>query len=166
MRTLRKIMGALLVLSIAACFDVAVQAADSTPPGAVLPVLKLVPDDALAVVIINHLNQADEQVAKLAGEMQIPIPGLLSLLKMHAGIHAGVDDSGSAILALMPGAAEILRRSGLNSFRSPTIRNSLGNLNRPTPLPRLSKRTLGANRRSLRTKETSPSSRQIRIATR
>ena len=106
MRTLRKIMGALLVLSIAACFDVAVQAVDSTPPGAVLPVLKLVPDDALAVVIINHLNQADEQVAKLAGEMQIPIPGLLSLLKMHAGIHAGVDDSGSAILALMPGAAE------------------------------------------------------------
>ena len=32
MRTLCRIIGALLVLSIAACFDVAVQAADSTPP--------------------------------------------------------------------------------------------------------------------------------------
>jgi hypothetical protein len=106
MITLRRIIGAMLVLSIAACFDVAVQAADSTPPGAVLPGLKLVPNDALAVVIINHLNQADEQVRKLAGEMQIPVPGLLSLLKMQAGIHEGVDDSGSAILALMPGAME------------------------------------------------------------
>ena len=106
MRTLRRIVGAVLVLSIAACFEGAVQAADSTTPGAVLPVLELVPADALVVVIVNHLNQADEQVTKLAGEMQIPVPGLLSLLKMHAGMHEGIDDRGSAVLALMPGAAE------------------------------------------------------------
>ncbi len=106
MKILRRIIGAMLALSIATCFDVVVQAADSTTPGAALQVLKFVPDDALAVVIVNHLNQADEQVIKLADEMQIPLPGLLTLVKMQSGIHEGVDDSGSAVLALMPGAAE------------------------------------------------------------
>jgi hypothetical protein len=106
MKILRRIIGAMLVLSIAAYFDMALQAADSMTPGAVLPVLKSVPDEALAVVIVNHLNQADEQLTRLAGEMHFPVPDLLSLLKMHAGIHEGVDDSGSAVLALMPGAAE------------------------------------------------------------
>ena len=106
MRTLHRIIGAMLALSIATCFNVVVQAADSTTPGAVLSVLKFVPDDALAVVIVNHLSQADEQVMKLAGEMQIPLPRLLTLVKMQTGIHEGVDDSGSAVLALMPGAEE------------------------------------------------------------
>jgi hypothetical protein len=106
MKAFRRIIGAMLVFSIATGFEMAAWAADSPAPGPELPVLKLVPDDALAVLIVNHLNQADEQATKLTGEMQIPVPGLLSLLKMHAGIHEGVDDRGSAVLAFIPGEAE------------------------------------------------------------
>ena len=137
----------MLALSIATCFDVVVQAADSTTPGAALPVLKFVPDDALAVVIVNHLNQADEQVTKLTSEMQIPVPGLLMLVKMQTGIHEGVDDSGSAVLVLMPGEAEGSLPIGVKFVPVSDFRNSLGSLSRPTPLPRSSKPTSGAKRR-------------------
>ena len=65
--------------------------------------MKLVPEDALAVVVFNRLDKVDEQIGKLAKETQFPAPTLLPLLKMVTGIQAGLDDKGSAALALMPG---------------------------------------------------------------
>ncbi|HEV2970927.1 MAG TPA: hypothetical protein VGY55_13225 [Pirellulales bacterium] len=106
MKTLQRMIGVMLVLSIAVCFAPAVWAADSADTGKDLPVLKLVPEDALAIVLINHLDKADEQIGKLTQEMQVPAPpGLLPMLKAMAGIQEGFDDHGSALLALMPGSA-------------------------------------------------------------
>jgi hypothetical protein len=106
MKALHRMIGAMLVLSIAVCFAPVVRAADSADAGSNLPVLKLVPEDALAIVLINHLDKADEQIGKVTQEMQVPAPpGLLPMLKAQAGIQEGFDDHGSALLALMPGDA-------------------------------------------------------------
>ena len=77
MKTVRRMIGTMLVLSIAICFATTVRAADSAGPGSELPVLKLVPEDALGIVLFNHLDKVDEQIGKLAQETQIPSPSLL-----------------------------------------------------------------------------------------
>ena len=64
--------------------------------------LKLVPEDALAVVVFNRLDKVDEQIGKLAKETQFPAPTLLPMIKMVTGIQEGLDEHGSAALALMP----------------------------------------------------------------
>jgi hypothetical protein len=105
MKTVRRMIGTMLVLSIAICFATTVRAADSAGPGSELPVLKLVPEDALGIVLFNHLDKVDEQIGKLAQETQIPSPSLLPLLKMLTGIQVGLDEHGSSVLALMPADA-------------------------------------------------------------
>ena len=105
MKTVRRIIGTMLVLAIAICFTTSVRAADSAGPGSELSVLKLVPEDALGIVLFNHLDKVDEQIGKLAQETQIPTPTLLPLLKMLTGIQEGLDEHGSSVLALMPADA-------------------------------------------------------------
>jgi hypothetical protein len=111
MKTVCRMIGTMLVLSIAICFATTIRAADSDGPASKLPVLELVPEDALAIVLFNHLDKVDEQIGKLAHETQIPTPTLLPLLKTLTGIHEGLDEHGSVVLALMPadaaGAASI-----------------------------------------------------------
>ncbi len=105
MKNVRGMIGAMLTLAIAACFGCAARAADSEKLAeATLPVLDLIPEDALAVVVVNHLDKADEQVGKVTSETQLPNPGLLQLVKMQTGIREGLDEKGSAALALLPGA--------------------------------------------------------------
>ena len=68
------------------------------------PVLKAIPDDALGFVLINHLDQTDKAISKLAATAQAPVPGVLSLFKLQAGIQEGLDENGSAAVALLPGS--------------------------------------------------------------
>ena len=68
-----------------------------------LAVLKVIPEDAYAVVVVTHLDKADEQISKLGQEMQMPVPPVLQMLKARAGVQEGVDDHGSAAMAFLPG---------------------------------------------------------------
>jgi hypothetical protein len=104
-----KMIGTMLIFGVAACFGCAAQAADSPANGSELPAkssaasaLNLVPEDALAVVVFNRLDKVDEQIGKLAKETQFPTPALLPMLKMVTGIQEGLNEHGSAVLALMP----------------------------------------------------------------
>lgn len=106
MKSVRGTIGTILTLAIAACFGCAARAADSETPAANVPVLDSIPEDALAVVVVNKLDKADEQVGKLTSEIQLPNPGLLQLMKMQTGIQEGLDEKGSAAMALLPGAKD------------------------------------------------------------
>jgi hypothetical protein len=104
MKRLRLLTAATLFLSLVICNDAALEAAD--PPALpALSVLKVVPEDALAVVVVSRLDRADERLGKLAAEMQLPIPSVLPLLKSMSGVHEGLDERNSAVLAILPGAA-------------------------------------------------------------
>ena len=105
MRIAFRTIAAALLFSTAVLLAPVVRAADAPAPAADLPVLRAVPEDALGIVIVNHLDKVDEQLAKLAQEGQFPIPTLLPLLKAQLGIQEGLDEHGPAALALMPADA-------------------------------------------------------------
>ena len=75
MKIAHKMIGTMLILGVAACFSLAARAADSN--AAEPSALKSVPEDALAVVVLNRLDKVDEQIGKLARETQFPAPSLL-----------------------------------------------------------------------------------------
>ncbi len=64
--------------------------------------LKLVPDSALGFVVINRPAAADAKLQALGRRMQIPMPGLLAMLKQQSGIHEGWDENGSDVLLVLP----------------------------------------------------------------
>ena len=107
MKIVRGVTVAALFLSIAAWSGMVAKAVETAAPGAApaadLAVLKLVPEDALAVAIVNHMDRADDHLAKLAQEIQAPVPSLLPLLKAEAGVQEGIDDHGPALMAILPG---------------------------------------------------------------
>ena len=100
MKAVVRSIQAALVLAVLSCVagPARVAAAESD-----LAVLKVIPEDAYAVVVVTHLDKADEQISKLAQEMQIPAPPVLQMLKARAGVQEGVDDHGSAAMAFLPG---------------------------------------------------------------
>ena len=94
-----KIAMAALLFAAFSCFAPAAQAqAVRRPPAR----LKLVPEDALGFVGCQSASDVDKNVGKLAAALQLPMPGPVAMLKMRAGIQAGLDDNGSAVLAFLP----------------------------------------------------------------
>jgi hypothetical protein len=65
-------------------------------------VLKLVPDSALAVTVVNHLETTSSLIEKLGIELKLGAPNPLSLIKAFGGITDGLDDKGTVVLALLP----------------------------------------------------------------
>ncbi|HEX4000547.1 MAG TPA: hypothetical protein VHX65_18505 [Pirellulales bacterium] len=65
-------------------------------------VLKAIPDDALGFVVIKDLAQTDKAISKLGAALQAPVPSVLSLFKLQAGIQEGLDENGSAAVAVLP----------------------------------------------------------------
>ncbi len=65
-------------------------------------VIKLVPDEALGVVVLTRLIDADAKVAMVSKKLQIPLPGLLTLAKTLLGAQAGLNDEGSAAIVALP----------------------------------------------------------------
>jgi hypothetical protein len=96
----RKLVAVMLLFLVAFCFGRLLRAADSTEAPAIL---KVIPEDVLAVVVIPHLDEADEQIFTVSQEMQLPAQKLLPLLKQQAGVQEGFDDHAAAAIALMPG---------------------------------------------------------------
>jgi len=64
-------------------------------------VLGAIPDGALAFSVFHRLGQTDAKIQKLAGELQLPVPGALAILKKAAGVQEGLDEKGSAAMVLM-----------------------------------------------------------------
>ena len=101
MKSVHRAFGAALVLSVATWLGGFARAADSAGASD-LSVLKAIPEDAFAVVVVAHLDKADEQIGKLTQEMQIPAPPVLQMLKARAGVQEGLDEHGSAAMAFLP----------------------------------------------------------------
>ena len=68
--------------------------------------LTLVPDSAWGCVVVNQPAEVDVKLQALGREMQMPVPGVLALLKMQTGIQEGIDEKGSVVVIMMPPAAE------------------------------------------------------------
>ncbi|MGO9113153.1 MAG: hypothetical protein ACLP9L_28295 [Thermoguttaceae bacterium] len=65
-------------------------------------VFKLVPDSALGLLVINRPAAADAKFQALGRRMQLPVPGLLAMLKQHSGVQEGWDESGTIALLVLP----------------------------------------------------------------
>ena len=102
MRTIGRVIGLALFLSVVVWVCPVARAADTAKAGAGLAVLKVVPEDAWSVVVVSRLDKADEAIDRLSQETQAPPPQLLKMFKTMAGIQEGLDEQGSAAFALMP----------------------------------------------------------------
>jgi hypothetical protein len=71
------------------------------PLRAATDVLDLVPDKALAVVVVNRIGATSGKLEKLSQLVKAPLPGPLALLKKTVGLEQGLDEQGSTILAIM-----------------------------------------------------------------
>ena len=67
-------------------------------------VFELMPGDALGYVVINRLAGTDGKIQAWGQRMKLPIPSLVSMVKMQSGITQGVDEAGSIGLAFLPTA--------------------------------------------------------------
>lgn len=65
-------------------------------------ILEQIPDDALAVVVINDLTDLSGKIEKLAKQVNAPAPPPLLMLKSLTGIQEGLDETGSVALAILP----------------------------------------------------------------
>ncbi|MGA2622004.1 MAG: hypothetical protein ABSF26_30760 [Thermoguttaceae bacterium] len=74
----------------------------SLPLRAAEDILKLVPDSALGLVVVNRPADVDAKLQSLGRQVQLPIPGMVTLLKARSGIGAGLDDKGTVALLVLP----------------------------------------------------------------
>jgi len=86
----------LVLLSLAAATTVS--AADNH--------LKVIPSTALAWGAVNHMDQTNEKIQKLAAIVQAPPVNVLDLIKKEPGIEKGLDEKGSAGFFVVPGKTE------------------------------------------------------------
>jgi hypothetical protein len=64
-------------------------------------VLRAIPDGTLAFAVVNRLAETDAKVQKLAGQLNLPVAGVLAHLKDSAGIKEGLDEKRPAASVLM-----------------------------------------------------------------
>ncbi|MBN2474478.1 MAG: hypothetical protein JXB62_07710 [Pirellulales bacterium] len=64
--------------------------------------LDLAPDEALAFVVVNRLAETDAKLVDLGNRLQLPLPSFLGQIKILAKIKGGLNEQGTAVLALMP----------------------------------------------------------------
>ena len=88
-RFLRRAVCCVLIM-----FPAAMAAADD--------VLKLVPDNALGVVVVNRVGATNEKLKALALRLKVPPFDFLSTAKLTLGLQEGLDEKGSVALAAVP----------------------------------------------------------------
>jgi hypothetical protein len=64
--------------------------------------LKAIPDDALGLVVVNHLADTAKKIEAIGAKVNAPLPSLLPTLKAIMGLTAGVDEQGTVGVAIMP----------------------------------------------------------------
>jgi hypothetical protein len=65
-------------------------------------VLKLVPDNALGVVVVNRISETNDKIRSLALQLKVPPFDLLSTAKLTLGLQESLDEKGSVALAAVP----------------------------------------------------------------
>ncbi len=65
-------------------------------------VLKLVPDNALGVVVVNRVGSTNEKLKSLALRLKVPPFDFLSTAKLTLGLQEALDEKGSVALAAVP----------------------------------------------------------------
>ena len=65
-------------------------------------VLKLVPDNALGVVVVNRVGSTNEKLKSLALRLNVPPFDFLSTAKLTLGLREALDEKGSVALAAVP----------------------------------------------------------------
>lgn len=64
--------------------------------------LKALPDNTIAFVAVNRLNELDDKLAKLGKQFKAPLPVKpLALIRTFAGIEKGLDDKGTILAAAL-----------------------------------------------------------------
>jgi hypothetical protein len=90
----------MLIAALCASWSLQVVAADTPAEQPIaagqLEVLKLIPDDVVAAIVISKLANVDVNVARLSAAIKIPIPAPLAMGKGILGIKDGIDLQGSA----------------------------------------------------------------------
>lgn len=76
--------------------------ASSALAAATEDVLKLVPDGALGVVVVNRPGAVDGKIQDLGRQMQLPVPSLLMLLDLQVNFRKGFDQDGSLAVIVLP----------------------------------------------------------------
>jgi hypothetical protein len=66
-------------------------------------VLKLVPDNALGVVVVNRIGDTNDKIRSLALQLKVPPFDLLSTAKLTLGLQESLDEKGGIALAAVPG---------------------------------------------------------------
>jgi hypothetical protein len=74
--------------------------ANSQAAQPVVALLKVVPDSALGVLVVNRLQDTSGRLEKLGRDLQVGIPSPLGFAKAVAGVKHGVDEQGSLAIAL------------------------------------------------------------------
>lgn len=74
-------------------------------------VLQQVPRDALGLIVVHNLSEADSKAGKTLGALGSRLPGPLALLKSIAGIQAGLDERRDLMIVLLPPEQESARLS-------------------------------------------------------
>ena len=69
-------------------------------------ILKLTPGNALGLLVIHRPAAVDAKAQALSREMQLPVPGLLAMLKPLLGVQEGWDENGSLGLLVLPPEGE------------------------------------------------------------
>ncbi len=95
-----KMFAASLILAMAVLSlpNLSARAADAPPA-----VLKVVPDDVLAVIVINRLDKADAAIGKLMQTMRVPATSVVDMIKREIGGGETLDDKGSWAVAVFAG---------------------------------------------------------------
>jgi hypothetical protein len=66
-------------------------------------VLKVVPDSALGVLVVNRLKETSDRIEKLGRDLQVAVPSPLAFAKGLSGVTHGVEETGSLAIALFSG---------------------------------------------------------------
>jgi hypothetical protein len=70
-------------------------------------VLDQVPRDALGVIVVRNLSEADAKGARLLSTLGVPLPGPLTLLDSFAGVGAGLDPARDLLIVLLPSENDV-----------------------------------------------------------
>src|SRR5262249_2131881 len=93
-------LGIALALVLLVALAPAIRAADA-PASSGSAVFSMLPDDTLVVIVVPKLSDLDTKFVKLGAPLKVPVPSLLTETKQALGIKEGLNESGTAVFAMV-----------------------------------------------------------------
>ncbi len=69
--------------------------------------LKLVPDSAMGILVVNDPAVLDAKLQSFGRQMQLPVPSMLAMID-HFGVRKGFDEKGTVALIVLPSDNEFM----------------------------------------------------------